>query len=540
MLRIGRLFTGRTTNMVLRSVSQKPASSFVVRSFSDMPDLNVTPIERTQHYGGVSVMKFGGSSLGSASAFRKVRSIIKDEQDKHGAAAIVVSAMYGVTDQLVAAGNAAAAGDAETVENIYHEVRNLHLDTADVLFKFDVIENDSFADFREATRSEVPSDVEIAMSMRPVVSRQLDALLDAGFLQVTQQCLESGELAPSDRDLLHSLGERLSSTMAYFYLISCGFRAKIVDPSTCIVTEGKFGEGRPNLAESEHRLRRELVPLFNAKSVAIVPGFFGGDSNGVLHTFGRGGSDLTAAVVGHAVDANMVTLWKVEHEKEPDSWRMREWRDGLVGIVHSVEASEASPPPLDEVSYGTAGVMAKFGKKVLHPDTVFPLIEKNIPVRVANTIRPDEPGTFIRQLENRYPFRPTSVVTVPMSQLDHAEVVWDTDGQRRDFIVEASEVPEESVLVVLVGLNLNEFEVKVAEYMFTAPLRAAKIDFVVPSTVKMTSVDPSSFFCLAVPKDSAKEAAKLLHRAFVKPHRKKVVDEIEATDDIAHGQVQSS
>lgn len=199
-------------------------------------------------------------------------------------------------------------------------------------------------------------------------------------------------MSDSDVDRLHSLGERLSAQLLRFYLLSTGARARIVPPSHFIVTDGRHGESLPDLEATTRRLRRELVPLFNATTVAVVPGFYGGAaSTGEITTFGRGGSDLTAAIVGYAVDASVVTLFKVEHEREEGTWRMGSWKEGLVGIVHS----SAKTQTIERVSYKDAAVMARFGKKVLHPEAVFPVLEKQIPLRVANTLAPDEAGTLI-------------------------------------------------------------------------------------------------------------------------------------------------
>ena len=120
------------------------------------------------------------------------------------------------------------------------------------------------------------------------------------------------------------------------HLLCTGTRAKIIPSSLVIATDGKYGDSQPDLKRTSTLVKDRLGRLFNTRTVCIVPGFYGGTPAGDIATFGRGGSDLTASIIGHAIEADEVCLWKVECERDNATGRMKRWVEGWTGIVHSV------------------------------------------------------------------------------------------------------------------------------------------------------------------------------------------------------------
>lgn len=156
------------------------------------------------------------------------------------------------------------------------------------------------------------------------------------------------------------------------------------------MTDGIPGNSRPLLAETQARLEATVLPSLERGAIPVVTGFFGASAAGVLTTLGRGGTDLSAAVVGACVGASEVLLWKVECSLLADG-RMRAWEAGWEGVVHDATPTVCIPA----LTYDEAAALAHLGKKVLHPDTVLPAVELGIPIGVKNTLAPAHPGTRI-------------------------------------------------------------------------------------------------------------------------------------------------
>jgi aspartate kinase len=294
------------------------------------------------------VMKFGGTSVQDAKAIERVAAIVKERLPLRPV--VVVSAMAKVTDQLLAMSRAAGAGDRKTALKLCRALQERHYNTAGELLGTAV-----FSQFH----SELGVDFE-----------NLEELL-RGISAV-------GELTPRTNDHVAAYGEMLSSKIVAAAFEAQGMPSAHVDSRECIVTDGAHTKAAPLFAETDERLRTKVQPLLDQGCVPVMGGFIGATKAGVTTTIGRGGSDYSAAIVGAGLNAERIEIWTdvdgmmtTDPNLCPDAKRIR--------VISFEEAAE----------------LAYFGAKVLHPATVLPAVQKNIPVYILNSRNPSCEGTRI-------------------------------------------------------------------------------------------------------------------------------------------------
>jgi aspartate kinase len=293
------------------------------------------------------VMKFGGSSVESAAAIERVAGIVKSRAARRPV--VVVSAMGKTTNKLLAIAQTAIEGRREEYIRQIHDLRDFHS--------------------REA-RQVVPLAERAA----------LDRILDDHFQELTELVkglAVLGELTPRSIDAISAYGERLSSIIVSLAFRHFGMSAVHVDSRELIVTDKRHTHAAPLFSETYSRLSAALPPL-TEKSVVVMGGFIASTRDGVTTTLGRGGSDLTAAVVGAGIGAEEIQIWT-------DVDGMLTADPTIIPGGHRVKL----------ISFAEAAELAYFGAKVLHPATVVPAIEKNIPVLILNSRRPECGGTRI-------------------------------------------------------------------------------------------------------------------------------------------------
>ena len=301
-------------------------------------------------------MKFGGTSVGSVDAFKQVVGIVQRAVEQEAAGPrpgviVVTSAMSGVTNTLIEAAERAARGD----ENFYVEARDsLLLKHQHVAGQF----IESGAD--RAALAQVLDDR----------LHQLERL--CGSIAVL------GELTNRGLDVVSGLGERMSAPLLAAVLRAGGVPAEAVDAGDIVITDDVHGGAAPIMALTEERCRERLLPLLEQGIVPVVTGFVGSTVSGVPSTLGRGGSDYSAAIVGAVLDVDEIQIWT-----------------DVNGVLTADPRIVANARSLNELSYEEVAELAYYGAKVLHPKTVTPAIEKQIPLRVLNTFAPDHPGTRI-------------------------------------------------------------------------------------------------------------------------------------------------
>jgi aspartate kinase len=292
-------------------------------------------------------MKFGGTSMGSAERIREAAKLCGTEC-KQRPTVVVVSAMSKITDLLLDTLRHAEGGDREGMEANLKALSERH-ETAcgELLGK--------------------PSGAE----------QEIQALVGE-FRRIAEGIALLGERPPRSVDEGVATGERLSALMMAACLNQRGIRAQAVNAWDVIVTDAVFGNATPLMGPTRAKAADVLHPLLDQGILPVVTGFNGATSDGRPTTLGRGGSDFSASILAAALDANELWIWT-----------------DVDGIMSADPRIVPNPAVLDELTYREAAELAYNGAKVLHPRTLAPLIEREIPVWSKNSFAPSKPGTKI-------------------------------------------------------------------------------------------------------------------------------------------------
>jgi aspartate kinase len=293
------------------------------------------------------VMKFGGTSVESAAAIERVAGIVRARLDRRPL--VVVSAMGKTTNRLLAAADKAAAGNLGDALRDAEELLAYHRREAGALVR---------AEDRPA----------------------MEGLLERHFEQLEstlEQIAAAGQVTPALWDETASYGERLSSALIALLFPGLGIPAVHVDARTVLITDSRHTQALPLYSRTYARFKEKVAPLLEDR-VAVMGGFIGAASDGTTTTLGRGGSDFSAAIAGAGIGAEEIQIWTDV--------------DGMLTCDPRVLPGGRR---VRRISFDEAAELAYFGAKVLHPATVQPAIEKNIPVRILNSRRPDVEGTLI-------------------------------------------------------------------------------------------------------------------------------------------------
>jgi aspartate kinase len=294
-------------------------------------------------------MKFGGTSVGSPDRIRTAADLIATSS-KTRPVVVVLSAMSKITDLLIETLKGAEGGKQEDVERNLTALRDRHRKACDEL---------------------LPAEA------RKAAYQRIDEII-AGFEKVARGMLMLGERPPRSVDDAVTTGEKLSVLLCTALLRSRGVTAEAIHGTELIVTDDQFGDAAPLLESTEEKSRTRLFPLLESGHVPIVTGFNGATHDGVPTTLGRGGSDFSASILASVLDAAALWIWT-----------------DVDGILSADPRVVSGTRILPEVTYNEAAELAYNGAKVLHPRTLAPLVEKQIPVWIKNSFRPEEPGTRI-------------------------------------------------------------------------------------------------------------------------------------------------
>jgi aspartate kinase len=292
------------------------------------------------------VLKFGGSSVATGAAITRVVDIVAHERRPR---AVVVSALGGVTDQLIEAARLAGTSRREETTRLLDQLRARHRTAASAI--------------ESATR-------------RAVLLDQLDETW-AELLAFVRAASRDGSCSPARRDAIVASGELLSSRIVTAFLAERGVPAAWIDARRVIVTDARHGEAGPDADATRTRVRAAIARL-EAGTVPVVGGFVGATPEGATTTLGRGGSDYSASLIGASLDAVEIQIWT-----DTD------------GVLTADPRVLPQAQTVTRLSYGEAAALAYFGAKVLHPATVAPAVATGIPLRVLNSQRPDAAGTLI-------------------------------------------------------------------------------------------------------------------------------------------------
>jgi aspartate kinase len=328
---------------------------------------------------GLLVMKFGGTSMGSAERIR-VAAKISATQRAQRPTITVVSAMSKVTDLLVDSLRKAEAGDQADLDVNTKRLWERHL---------------------EAVRELIP-----AASQDAVLAGVHELLSD--FSRIAKGILMLGERPPRSVDEAIAIGERLSALMLAAFLESEGVRAQAVSGVELIVTDAVFGNASPIMDLTRQKTVNRLASLLADGVIPIVTGFNGATVDGRPTTLGRGGSDFSASIVAASLDAAELWIWT-----------------DVDGIMSADPRLVSNARVLDQVTYAEAAELAYNGAKVLHPRTLAPLAERKIPVWSKNSFDIEKPGTHIvPEISTRSgPCAVTSMTKVALINIEPASAI---------------------------------------------------------------------------------------------------------------------
>ncbi|KAB8140435.1 aspartate kinase [Chloroflexia bacterium SDU3-3] len=299
------------------------------------------------------VMKFGGTSVGSAAAIAQLVSIAVDQRKTWDQVGVVVSAMSGVTDMLIGGAKAAAAGDDAPYQANAAKMRQKHAEALAEL-----------AGESEDTRA---------------VLATINGLID-DFELLCRSVHVLGDLTPRAHDAIASLGERMSARLVACAMRARGLDSESIDATEFVVTSDEFSSAVPLHVQTRALAAVRVRPVLERGAVPVMTGYIGATESGVTTTLGRGGSDYSGAIIGSALDADEVAIYT-----------------DVDGVMTTDPRLAKNARVLPVLSFLEMSELAYFGAKVLHPRTVRPCVERGIPLRIRNTFNPEHEGTLLVQ-----------------------------------------------------------------------------------------------------------------------------------------------
>lgn len=351
----------------------------------------------------MKILKFGGTSVGSAENIRKVKSIVENQNCD---VIVVVSALGGITDKILAAARNAAIGDGNFHKNLA-EIKTRHQDVMHQLFNG-------------------------SASINPIVTELLDELE-----QILTGITLVGELTAKTLDRIAGIGERISS-----HIVSQFIGAQRFDSSEFIRTDSNFGKAIVDFTVTDKNIQDIFVDF---KGVAVIPGFISKNIKGEFTTIGRGGSDYTAAIIAAALDAEILEIWT-----------------DVNGFMTADPRVISKAYTIPELTYSEAMELSHFGAKVIYPPTILPVYKKQIPILIKNTFEPENPGTRISHVTENSPERIikgiSSISGIALVTLQGIGMVGVTGISMRLFTALA----RENVNVILISQASSENSISIA------------------------------------------------------------------------------
>lgn len=295
------------------------------------------------------VVKLGGTSVGDTAAINRLAEIVRGRLDRHPI--VVVSAMGGATNALIAIAEQAADGQLISAIRGVEALRQRHINTAEELL----------------------GDSPVAAEVMAELSATFDELASlAEALSVL------GHSTPRSNDAIAAKGEMLSSLLVTAALSVRGIPVEHVDATSVMITSDQFGKAEPRPERIAEASQRTLRPLVERGIVPVLGGYIGSTEQGIVTTLGRGGSDFSASLFGAALGAEAIEIWTDV--------------DGMLTCDPRVVQGAKL---IDRIRFDEASELASFGAKVLHPSTITPAVRLGIPVYIYNARNPTGTGTLI-------------------------------------------------------------------------------------------------------------------------------------------------
>lgn len=297
------------------------------------------------------VLKFGGTSVKDAEAMSRVVQITALES--HFKKVVVTSACSGITDKLLAISNSCTAGNQEEAYKIFNEIKQHHWKV--------------FSELKPIGMANMLGNTEQDLTE---VLQELENLIRGAILL--------GEITLRTKDYFASFGERLSSILLSAAFAIKGHKTLLIDSRRVVITDENFTNAKPILSLIKEKALSEITSKISEYDVIVAQGFIGMSKGGITTTIGRGGSDHTGALLGAAIGAEEIQIWT-----------------DVSGILTADPRLVPQAKVVPEVTFSEARQLAYFGAKVIHPDTIVPAVEMNIPVIIKNSMKPEDPGTRI-------------------------------------------------------------------------------------------------------------------------------------------------
>src|SRR5438874_4804555 len=400
------------------------------------------------------VVKFGGTSVGAGPQIDRAARIVQSM--RHANPLVVVSAMGGVTDALLQGGEAAVTGQPRERDDKLWEIRSKHDQAINELFK----------------------DRGIAVAVQ-----ETERVIWEEIQKVFTGVSLLREMSPRSRDLISSFGERLIVPIFSRYLRELGLESEPVDAREYIVTSEDSDFLRVDFDETRKRCHK-LSKTAKSGVVPVVTGFICSTPAGVTTTLGRGGSDYSASIIGSCIKADEIQIWT-----------------DVNGVMTADPRIVADARVLDRVSDKEAGEMSYFGAKVLHPQTIMPAVDENIPIRIKNTFAPEIAGTLISAETPVHQYNVKTVTSITGMTLVSVEGrgmigvpgvagrVFSTTARNRISVLMFSQGSSEQHISLVISRNDGDQTVKALRREFEQEIDRRRID-------RITSISDISIIAL--------------------------------------------
>ncbi|GGZ69127.1 bifunctional aspartate kinase/homoserine dehydrogenase I [Algibacter mikhailovii] len=387
----------------------------------------------------MKVLKFGGTSVGSSKNINNVINILEN-YGKSDTVVCVVSAVGGITDKLLLAGNQALNKDHNFLET-YEDIVSKH---------FDLIKELN------------PSDSKTILGYVEERLRGLKSLLEGIYL--------INELSPKTSDKLVSYGELLSSFIIAETMKNRGLSANRKNSQELIITNSNFSKAEVDYSITNENIKDYFKTV--QEDITILPGFISKSKIGEITTLGRGGSDFTAAIVAAALDVDQLEIWT-----------------DVSGMFTTNPKLVKQAYPIDKISYQEAMELSHFGAKVLYPPTVQPVLSLNIPIHIKNTLEPEAVGTIISNDETNStaPVKGISNISnIALLTLEGSGMVGIPGFSKRLF----ETLSQEKINIIMITQASSEHSICLAIEAQDAEAAKVAIDAVFENEIELNKIDP--------------------------------------------------
>ena len=360
----------------------------------------------------MKVLKFGGTSVGSAERIEKVLDIIQSKAASEKRIAVIFSAFGKVTDLLIEMGRSASIGD-ESYKQIFNDLEKIHIETADKLISI-------------RKRSQILTRVKLLL-------KDLEEVIYGVYLVK--------ELTAKTLDYIMSFGERLSAYIISECLADRNLINEFVDTREIIKTNDMFGQAVVDFEQTNLNIRQR----FNfGQNIFIVTGFIASTPKNETTTLGRGGSDYSASIFGAVLDADEIEIWT-----------------DVDGVMTADPRKVKTAFPIPQLTYEEAMELSHFGAKVIHPPTMQPALDKNIPLRIKNTFNPGFSGTVIGSDSTQNGFNIqgiSSIDSVALLQIQGSGMIGISGIAQRIF----SALAREKINIIMISQASSEHSICLA------------------------------------------------------------------------------